>query len=173
MKEQHSVGKSWYLIYTKPRGEELARTNLLQQGFDTYLPLVRRNKRQRGRYKPVIEALFPRYLFISLDMTRDNWMPIRSTIGVSNMVKFGGFPARVPARLVKELMLHEDADGLREEAVRVFTPGDEIELLDGALGGYRAIFEQYVSTERIAVLLDIVGKHTRMFVSRHNVQLAS
>lgn len=171
--EKQSNGKAWYLVYTKARGENLAQENLNRQGFTTYLPLMKRNKRVRGKYCPIIEALFPRYLFIQLDTKTDNWMPIRSTIGVSNMVRFGSIPAQVPQSLVDELLLNNDEDGVYVEPDKVFEKGDEIEFIEGAMSGYRAIFEKYVSAERIAVLLDIVGKHTRMLISKHDVQIAS
>ena len=165
--------KSWYLIYTKAKGENMAQENLNRQGFTTYLPLIKKNKRIRGKYCPIIEALFPRYLFIQLDKETDNWMPIRSTIGVSNMVRFGAAAAQVPQTLVDELQLFTDEDGARPEVENKYEKGDEVEFIEGAMSGYRAIFEKYVSTERIAVLLDIVGKHTRLLVSRHNTQIAS
>ncbi len=165
--------KSWYLVYTKARGEDLAQQNLNRQGFTTYLPLVKKNKRIRGKYRPTIEALFPRYLFIQLDKETDNWMPIRSTLGVSNMVRFGAAAAQVPQSLVDELQIFTDEDGARPEIEKKYEKGDEVEFIEGAMSGYRAIFEKHVSTERIAVLLDIVGKHTRMLVSRHNIQIAS
>lgn len=165
--------KSWYLVYTKARAEDLARENLERQGFVTYLPRIQRNKRQQGRYKPVIEALFPRYLFIQLDTETDNWMPIRSTIGVSGMIRFGGVPARVPQTLVEDLKQNESPQGIRIEPEYHYQKGEEVEVIHGAIRGYRAIFEKYVSSERIAVLLDIVGKHTRMLISKHDVQLVS
>ena len=172
--ENHTDGnkKRWYLIYTKAKGEEVAHDNLLRQGFHAYLPKVKLEKRLRGKYRPFVEALFPRYLFIQLDTQTDNWMPIRSTIGVSNMVRFGGLPAQVPAELVSELQKNGDENGVHCERDLEYQQGQEVELIAGSLNGYRAIFDKYVSGERISVLLDIVGKHTRMLISRHDVKLA-
>ena len=166
------TGKSWYLIYTKAKGEELAHDNLLRQGFNAYLPKIKREKRLRGKYRPIVEALFPRYLFIQLDVKTDNWMPIRSTIGVSNMVRFGGIPAQVPHELVSELQNFDNDDGLQDVQETKYQTGQEVMFVSGSLNGYRAIFDKYVSGERISVLLDIVGKHTRMLISRHDVKLA-
>ena len=36
---------NWYLAYTKPRQEEIARVNLDQQGFESYLPLYKKFKK--------------------------------------------------------------------------------------------------------------------------------
>jgi len=33
---------NWYLGYTKPRQEEIARVNLEQQGFESYLSLYKK-----------------------------------------------------------------------------------------------------------------------------------
>lgn len=173
MMENQRDEKSWYLVYTKAKSENLAQDNLNRQGFTTYLPLLKRNKRIRGRYRPIIEALFPRYLFILLDTKTDNWMPIRSTVGVSNLVRFGSTPAQVPQDLVEDLLSQTDEDGMRIESERIYNQGDQVEFVDGTMEGYRAIFEKYVSAERIAVLLDIVGKHTRMLVSKHDIQIVS
>jgi transcriptional antiterminator RfaH len=35
------------------------------------------------------EALFSRYLFVELNRTDSNWVPLRSTRGVSGLVRFG------------------------------------------------------------------------------------
>ena len=88
------------------------------------------------------------------------------------MVRFGGVPAQVPHELVSELQNCDDGNGLRNAQEEKYQTGQEVEFVSGSLNGYRAIFDKYVSGERISVLLDIVGKHTRMLISRHDVKLA-
>ena len=44
-----SSKRSWYLIFTKPRQENLARENLERQGFTTYLPLTQQSRRRNGK----------------------------------------------------------------------------------------------------------------------------
>ena len=68
--------KNWYLIYTKPHKEQLARENLERQGYEIYLPMARLRRRRMGKGATRIEPLFPRYLFIHLDAKTDNWSPI-------------------------------------------------------------------------------------------------
>ena len=105
--EQQSSHRAWYLVYTKPKGEKTAQENLLRQGYETYLPLLGVSKRRRGRYITLIEPMFSRYLFIQLNQTSDNWSPIRSTLGVTDMVRFSGYPAKVPAELIEFLRASE------------------------------------------------------------------
>ncbi|WP_366943958.1 transcription termination/antitermination NusG family protein, partial [Ferrovum sp.] len=37
---------SWYLLYTRPRQEKVAHQNLLQQGYESVLPLLTTEKIQ-------------------------------------------------------------------------------------------------------------------------------
>ena len=111
--------RSWYLIYTKPRSGQQARRNLADQGFETYLPLFHSIVQKGARVK----ALFPNYLFINLDEKIDNWSPIRSTPGVSRLVRFGPMPAKVPDSFIKILQQNEDVEGYQQMANPVFQKG--------------------------------------------------
>lgn len=150
--------RNWYLIYSKPRQEQLARENLARQDYETYLPLIRQRRRLRGRYQDRIEAMFPRYLFIHLDDTTDNWKPIRSTFGVASLVCFGGVPARVPEDLVRTLKQNADADGLCALPAPALQRGERVRIVDGALAGYEAVFEARTSRERVTLLLEVAGR---------------
>jgi transcriptional antiterminator RfaH len=157
-----SSGRAWYLVYTKPRQEEVALTNLVRQGYGAYLPRVRQVRRRQGRRREVVEPLFPRYLFIHLDAGTDNWGPIRSTVGVASLVRFGQEPGRVPDSLVEFLRKQEDAEGLHEWAVSdELTPGARVRVATGAFQGYEGILVTRSSRERVLVLLDILGKQVK------------
>ena len=93
------MAHAWYLVHAKPRQEDTALANLARQGFEAFLPRMRRQVRHAGRWRERVEALFPRYLFVSLDPETHDWAPIRSTVGVSSLVRFGDEPARVPPDL--------------------------------------------------------------------------
>ncbi len=153
--------KSWYLIYTKPRQEEVACTNLARQAYGVYLPRVRQARMRQGRRAMVVEPLFPRYLFINLDAHTDNWGPIRSTLGVALLVRFGQQPARVPDQLITFLKTREDAEGLHNWAKPVFEVGHRVRVAEGAFQGYEGILLAGTSRDRVVVLLDILGRQVR------------
>ena len=153
--------KSWYLVYTKPRQEETALTNLARQGYGAYLPRARQWRRRSGRRVQVVEPLFPRYLFICLDVQTDNWGPIRSTLGVASLVRFGHEPAKVPDELVAFLRKQESQGGLHVWAEPTFEAGDRVSVAEGAFQGYKGILLAKTSRERVVVLLDILGKQVR------------
>lgn len=168
--DQLAVSRSWYLLYTKPRQEDVAVRNLYRQHYEIFLPKIRQVRRRRGRRVPYIAPMFPRYLFIALDTVHDNWAPIRSTIGVSNLVKFGNKPAQVPDDLVNILMAHGDERGVHKVDMEEFKPGARIRLCDGPLMGYEGIFVAKTSTDRVTILLDIVGKQSRLFVNPDSLE---
>jgi len=162
--------RNWYLVYTKPRMEQVAQENLQRQGYETYLPMLRQTRRRRGRYHSTIEACFPRYLFIHLDTRTDNWAPIRSTLGVAKMVEFGGLPAMVPNDLIVTLQSNEDPEGLQQLQEPELKTGDTVRVLEGPFAGYQGIYQQHQGRERVAILMDIVGKNTLMTISVHELQ---
>lgn len=164
--------RSWYLVVTKPQSEFKAQENLLRQGYETYLPLVQTSYRRNGRNVKRTEAFFPRYLFISLNKETDNWSPIRSTIGVAGLIRFGGLPAVVPENLVINLKNNEDEFGLQSIEKKELKQGDKVEIIDGPFQGHNAIYQKMKSAERVSVLLDIVGKNTQVTLSIHELEIA-
>lgn len=161
---------AWYLVYTKPQQERVALENLLRQGYESYLPLVRVRRRRQGRYVKIVEPMFPRYLFMHLSDETDNWGPIRSTIGVSSLVRFGVLPARVPDDLIDTLRAREDEEGLQKVEPVELQPGDRVRIVEGVMAGYEAIFEAGTGRERVSLLLEIANTTARVQVSGHDIE---
>ena len=158
MKEAQS---GWYLVYTKPHHENLAKINLQNQGFHVYFPLLQQHKRRHNIYRIVTEPLFPRYLFIHLNSEIDDWSKIRSTRGCISLVRFGLLPARVPDSLIEQLQSDETTRAIQDKIQSQFKPGDHVRVLDGLLAGYEGIIELKNSQERVTLLLTIAEGHTR------------
>lgn len=153
--------KAWYLIYARPNQEAVAQQQLEQQGYVTYLPMVMNAKRRNGRRRYVEEPFFPRYLFIHLDQTTDNWAPIRSTIGVSNLVRFGMVPLAVDDEIIDIIKARENPEGLhdvQEELIK----GDNVRVLDGPMMGLEGVFIAKTGEERVILLLELMGQSTRV-----------
>jgi len=168
--ENVSAEKCWYLVYTKPRQEDVARANLERQGYHVYLPRCHKKRRRSVGIAETIEPLFPRYLFIHLDTETDNWGPIRSTLGVASLVRFGRQPASVPAALISFLRSREGTDGLHAWATPEFRAGDRVRVASGPMEGYEGILVAKSSRERVLVLLDILGKRVRTQLDVANVE---
>jgi transcriptional antiterminator RfaH len=155
--------KRWYLVHTKPRKERLAEENLQRQNWEVYLPLLLCRRRRRGVWTEVVEPLFPRYLFIRLEPGVDNIGPIRSTTGVSSLVRFSDEPAVVPDDIVDALRRTSDpVSGLHRAEGPLFKSGDKVVIDKGPMADLQAIFVASTSEERVIVLLDLLGKENRV-----------
>lgn len=173
MMDRADHGKRWYLVYAKPRQERVARTHLERQGYPVYLPLARQVRRRGGRTHSAIAPLFPRYLFVHLDREIDNWAPIRSTVGVVSLIRFGQLPAAVPDDLIGFLRAREGEDGLHAVAPSAYKAGARVRITAGGLTGYEGIFVAASSRQRVLVLLNILGKQTRALIEAGAIEPAS
>ena len=151
---------SWYVVHTKQRQESLALTNLTRQGFECYIPMLKIQKLRRNKATVVEEPMFPRYLFIRLDSSGSgqSWSPIRSTLGVSQLVRFGGQPAVVDSQLIALLRSREQ--GGRPEPI--FKAGEKVVVADGPFAGIEAIFKTADAESRSMILLEMLSKPVAM-----------
>lgn len=161
----HSESKAWYVLMSKPRQDAYAEEQLNNQGYNTYRPLAVREKRFRGKRVKVTESLFSRYMFVELDAKRDNWEPIRSTYGVSSIVRFGSMPLSVPDALISNLRMREGQFQKRAIDLDRFKQGDVVMIKTGPFEGLDAIFERYNGEERAILLMNILQQQTKVAVS--------
>jgi transcriptional antiterminator RfaH len=155
----------WYLIHTKPSGETVARENLERQGYEVYLPRVVEPVRRGGLWSERICALFPRYLFLRLIEGTQALAPVRSSFGVSGVVRFGARYAIVADKVVDALRSRESGDGVHR-LVRPPkpVPGERVRLESGPFEGFEGIFEREAGADRVVVLLNLLGQDAHVRV---------
>jgi transcriptional antiterminator RfaH len=163
----------WYVVQAQPNAELKAVAHLNRQGFATYLPRYMKRRRHARRVEHVPAPLFPRYLFVGIDLAAQRWRSIFSTVGVSRLVCNGDTPQAVPDQIVAALRGREDEAGFVRLDVRPnFRVGDKICVLDGALAGCFGLYEGMKDSERVAVLLDMLGRKVRVMVDVDSVAAA-
>lgn len=151
--------KRWYAVYTKPGGERLAEGHLLRQGFEAYLPRLAMKRRHARRVTSVTVPLFPRYLFVALDIDAAPWRSVNGTIGVVRLVAFGDRPAAVPDDVIDEIRAREREDGVVDlQALRPFEPGEAVDIVDGPFRDRTGIFQCRTASDRVVVLLNLLGR---------------
>jgi transcriptional antiterminator RfaH len=157
------AGPRWYVVQTQPSAERKADAHLVRQGFSTYLPRYQKRRRHARKVDLVPAALFPRYMFVSIDVTTQRWLAIRSTVGVTQVVCNGNEPAVVPVGVVEQLKASEGADGFIPLDTRPhFNPGDKIKVMDGAFTDCMGLIDSATDRERVAILLDLLGRKVRV-----------
>lgn len=151
--------RAWYLVLTKPRAEEQARAQLLNQGYEVWLPLLTSwRKVTGGAWTQKTSPFFPRYLFVRPSHEGQSIAPIRSTLGVSALVRFGIEPARLDESLFADLQRLVDAHAQRPDLrTSPFSAGENVSVTAGPLAGLEGIVTRS-ALERVTVLLQILGR---------------
>lgn len=149
--------QQWYCVHTRPRAEAQALGHLQRQGFECLLPRLQRTVLRNGRRQTVVEALFPRYLFLRADAETTSLAPVRSTRGAVGLVRTAGLPATVPEDFMARLLADADATGLVTQPERTLLPGERVLITGGPLAGLGGIYSQAQGESRALVLLELLG----------------
>ena len=157
---------SWYLVQTKRSGETVAETHLRRQGYEVYLPRLAQVVSRRGQWCERIVALFPRYLFLRVDEECQALGPVHSTKGVLRVVQFGQRYATVPDQIITMLKARADGESgvHRMTITRMPRPGATVKIAAGPFDGLEGIFERESGTDRVVVLINLLGRCTRVHV---------
>jgi transcriptional antiterminator RfaH len=145
----------WYLVQCRPGQDGRALENLERQQFECYRPLYDKESLRRGRRMFLPVALFPGYLFVRLDRLHHNWLPICSTRGVFQIVRFNAYPLPVADGIITDIRHRVAAKRLREPHL---VSGERVVITDGSFAGIEAIFLAYDSAKRVMLLLNIMHR---------------
>jgi transcriptional antiterminator RfaH len=163
----------WYLAYTKPRQEQIALYNLEQQAFEVYLPLYKKFKKTEQGPVALFEPMFPRYILFRPGKPEQSIASVRNTKGVANIVRFGFEPALLHDDLVQRIrQLEEDRHHATLLELSQLKAGQTVRLKHTALGDIGGLI-QNVSSKRVAVLLEILGRPTVVQVEHHQVEVTT
>jgi len=159
-----ATGKRWYLVQCKPRQTSRALENLERQQYKCLLALHQVERLHNGDLLRLHEPLFPGYLFIYLDKVEDNWLPIRSTRGVSQIVSFGGRPTPVPDSVISQLS-HP-----RLNHTPTLTMGDKVSIKEAGLNQLEAIFLEKDGQGRVLLLLNLLQREVLVKAPIHRLE---
>lgn len=165
-------GAKWHVVLTHAHAEEKAELNLRRQGYAVFFPRYRKRRRHARRIEIVSAPLFPRYVFVLVDRAKQRWRAIGSTFGVAYLVCHGDEPAVVPDKVIAELQEREDSEGLVNLDAPMFTPGASVRVRSGAFGDSLGLFEGMTDRERVAVLLDLLGRKVRVVMGVEAIEAA-
>lgn len=167
-----SVTQPWFVVQLKPNAEAIAKRNLLRQGINIFAPFEEVTARKARKLIQASKALFPGYLFVSFDQDAVRWRTVNSTLGVSRLVSFAeDRPAQVPLGLISSLMRRCYPSG-KLLPPRFLHGGDVVRVTNGPFADFIGTVEQIAPDQRIWVLLDILGKNTRVAIRSADLRLA-
>jgi transcriptional antiterminator RfaH len=162
---------TWIAASTHHFKEAVAIENLARQGYRAYCPMIRRKTRHARRLREVIRPLFPGYVFVQLDLAREQWRPILSTIGVRALIRFGDTFGVVPEAFLNEIRGREQG-GVLPMTRHTFEPGKKVRMCDGPFSGLLATVLAASESDRLLVLMDLLNRSVRVRVNLDDVAAA-
>lgn len=165
--------KQWFVVHTQPSKESIAQKHLMEQGFDVYLPRFKKTRRHARKVEEVMAPLFPRYVFVGIDLEEDQWRSVQGTRGVSYILLADNQPATVPYEIIQSLKSQENDAGLVAiNDMIFFTKGEKVRVLDGAFKDCLAVFEKMDDKERVQLLLSCLGREVNVSLPAYAVEAA-
>ena len=155
------MSKEWFILQFKSNSHHLAAKNLTRQGFETFLPLQETTSRRLSRFINTSKPLFPGYMFIKFDRAESEWHKINSTYGVSRLITFNSILKSIPTTFVDSLMMRYDLSG-KLLPIQKLKKGDHVTVLKGPFANFIATVEKYEADQRIWILMDLMGRKTKI-----------
>jgi transcriptional antiterminator RfaH len=152
-----AAGERWFAVHTLPFREAYAEANLRNQGFRAFMPKRQKTVRHARKLTTIKAPFFPRYLFVVLDLERDQWRKVNGTFGVARLIMGGDQPQPVPTGVIEALAASADHHGVLHlgEKLKVGSP---VRLLAGPFAEQLATLERLDDLGRVRVLVDILGR---------------
>jgi transcription elongation factor/antiterminator RfaH len=160
-----TADERWFLVHTSPRSEARAQMHLGAQGFRTFLPQLLKTTRHARKLRTVAAPVFSRYLFIVLNLDRDRWLSVRSTVGVSDLFTCGNRPVAVPHGVVENLIERSGGANLLGPGEEL-TKGQQVRILSGPLAGLVGKLDRLDEKGRVRVLLEIMNAAVPVGIER-------
>ena len=163
------MSKEWFILQFKSNSHHQAKKNLNRQGFEVFLPLHDTTSRKVSRFENNTKPLFPGYMFIKFDRERPEWHKINSTYGVSRLITFNSILKSIPTKFVNTLMNRYDLSG-NLIPIKELKKGDQVKVLKGPFANFIATIESYETDQRIWILMDLMGRKSKILTPSDTLQ---
>jgi transcriptional antiterminator RfaH len=166
------MSKEWFILQFKSNSHHQAAKNLTRQGFETFLPLHKTTSRKLSRFINTSKPLFPGYMFIRFDKAKSKWHKINNTYGVSRLITFNSTLKSIPNSFVDSLMKRYDLSG-ELLPIQKLKKGDRVTVLKGPFANFVATVEKYEDDHRIWVLMDLMGRMSKIEAKTDTLQISN
>jgi transcriptional antiterminator RfaH len=160
------------VVQTKPQSEPQAIEHLQQQGMKTYCPMFKQESIFGRQVKVRTTPLFPRYVFVQANkVAQQKIHTIRSTVGVSQLIKVREQPCSMDAALMGEIMSMEASH--LHHTHRYFKIDDEVLITSGLYQGLEGVYQMDQGLERAVVMLSLLQHPTQLTIDKTKLKKKS
>lgn len=164
-------GERWFVARAHPNRENSAQFNLERLGFRSFAPRIRTTVRHARKSRNVLAPLFPGYVFVILDLSRDRWRAVNSTFGVASLIMGAEQPMPVPRGIVEALAISENSELARSD--NELEIGQKVRILSGPFADALCRLVHLDDRGRVRVLLEIMGTEVTAQLDRSYIAPAA
>lgn len=159
----------WFVIHTKPRDEHRVKSHCEGMGIETLHPLCKNYRYPYDKMRPVLNPLFPNYLFARLDL-ECHYYKVKWTRGVNRILGIGSEPtpiSEVVIQMIKDRMGDDDTVKLLED----LQEGNLVQITSGPLKDFVGVFRKGLSSGgRARILLNLIGTDLPVQIYRWQIK---
>ena len=164
-----SENLKWYAVQTHSCREKIAARSLREQGIRSCLPLLTERRRWSDRIKTIEAPLFCGYVFVRIDVQREEFWNVCYTRGVSRILGDINGPISIPDEQITGIV--KLAESKRQlQVVCDFVKGQTVRIKSGSLAGIEGQFVRQEGRDCLAIHIDILGQTILVVVNSCDVQ---
>jgi transcription antitermination factor NusG len=164
-------GERWFVARAHTNRENSAQFNLDRLGFRSFAPRIKRTVRHARKSRDVLAPLFPGYIFLILDLSRDRWRAVNSTFGIISLITGVEQPLPVPYGVVEALQLTASSGPIRlDDDLEI---GQKVRILSGPFADALCRLVHLDDKGRVRVLLELMGTEVIAQLDRSSVAPAA
>jgi len=162
---------NWFALWTKPKQEDRACSNLESGGVECFNPKIQKWQRNpfTGRGTFITKPLFPGYVF-SRFIAETLFHQISYTKGVHRIVSFDGKPVPIDDDVIAFFKSRVGQNGLLNIG-EPLKPGDKIKIKSGPWQELVGVVERDLTTsERVLILMTSISYQSHLTVDKNLVE---
>jgi transcription antitermination factor NusG len=161
--------RSWFAVWTRSRQEKVAASMLAMLGVPHFLPLKPELRQWSDRKQTVYVPLFSGYLFVQMNLTRDNRLQVlKAAPGIAGFVGNNAGPLPIPDQQIEDIRTVLTR-GIDCSVLPLLQEGEPVRVVRGPLSGVEGSIIRSNSTSRLLISIAMLHKTIAVSVSRDDV----
>ena len=158
----------WFVFYTSPRAEKLVYKELVDMGYEVFLPLQKKLKVWKNRQRKITdEPLFPSYIFVKIHSS--DIYNIIKTRGIYICIMFEGKPCTVPDKDIEAIRIMIQSEQ-EISSNNDFKKGEKVRVIQGPLTGYEGILFKQKGSSKLGIQIQGVDLIAAIDISIEDIK---
>jgi len=168
---QLSHQPQWYAVRTRSRHEKMVCEQFVQQGIETFLPLVKRTHKWTDRMKEVELPLFSGYSFVRVALSSPERLRVLQVHGVAGFVGINGAGTAIPESQIQDIrtLLASKVPFEEHPFLKV---GQRVRIRGGCLDGVEGVLAGQNGDQSLMISVEPIQRSLAIRVQGYTVEAA-